>query len=112
RSALVLVVCAALGLFINAGRFGELRDAWRQHPAPEAFARATLGVAIAYLQAGIPEELVYRGLFQTRLEASWGRAPAILVSVALFVAWHLPTRFLLAHGVEGEAGNLGSVLLG
>jgi len=52
------------------------------------------------------------GLLQTRLEVVWGRVAAILVSVALFVAWHLPTRFLLAHGVEGEAGNLGSVLLG
>ena len=36
----------------------------------------------------------------------------LVASVALFVAWHLPTRFLLAHGVEGEAGDLGSVLLG
>jgi len=112
RSLLVVVACFAIGVLINAGRLGELRTAYAAHPNSEALARAAIGVAIAFLNAGIPEEFVYRGMLQTRLEASWGRLPAILVSVALFVAWHLPTRFLLAHGVEGEAGNLGSVLLG
>ncbi len=112
RSVVVLMVCYAIGWIVNAGRLDELRSAWSAHVAGEAVLRAGIGVALAFLQAGIPEEVVYRGLLQTRLEAAWGRAPAILVSVLLFVAWHLPTRFLLAHGVEGEAGNLGSVLLG
>lgn len=29
----------------------------------------------------------------------WGRAAAILVSVTLFTAWHLPTRYFHASGV-------------
>ncbi len=29
----------------------------------------------------------------------------------LFTAWHLPTRFLLANGAEGRAGDIGSILL-
>ena len=112
RSGVVLALCFAIGLGINLGRLAELRTAWALHVPAEAAARAVLGVAIAFLNAGLPEELVYRGLLQTRLEKSWGRPAAIAVSVALFVAWHLPTRFMLAHGVEGEAGDFGSVLLG
>jgi len=112
RALLVVAACIALGVLINAGRLGELRTAYAAHPPGVAATRAALGIAFAFWNAGIPEEFVYRGLLQTRLESAWGRLPAILVSVALFVAWHLPTRFLLAHGVEGEAGDLGSVLLG
>jgi len=51
-------------------------------------------------------------VLQTRLERIWGRLPAILVTTLLFTAWHLPTRFLLAHGAEGQAGNIVSILLG
>ena len=29
-----------------------------------------------------------------------------------FAAWHVPSRFLLVHGFEGIAGDLGSVILG
>jgi len=109
RSAAVIAVCFGIGIFINAGRFGELRTAWAAHAPAEAAARVALGVAIAFLQAGFPEEIVYRGLLQTRLEKSWGRPAAILVSVALFVAWHLPTRFLLAHGTGVPVGIVGLI---
>lgn len=112
RSGLVLVLCFATGIFINIGRLNELRTAWALHAPAEAVARVGLGVTFAFLNAGFPEEIVYRGLLQSRLEQSWVRPAAIVVSVALFVAWHLPTRFLLAHGIEGEAGDFGSVLLG
>ena len=46
------------------------------------------------------------------LERIWGRLPAILVTTLLFTAWHLPTRFLLAHGAEGRAGDFVSILMG
>ena len=55
---------------------------------------------------------MYRGILQTRIEAVWGRLAAILIANTLFTAWHIPTRYLLAQGIEGEAGNLGSVLIG
>lgn len=112
RSALILVLSYALGFFINASRISEAKAAYAMLPQPEAFARAAIGVVLPFLMAGIPEEVVYRGMFQTRLEASWGRLSAIVVSVFLFTAWHIPTRFMLANSVEGQAGDLGSVLMG
>jgi membrane protease YdiL (CAAX protease family) len=111
-SALGLLAAFAIGVGINLGRVDSIRAAAALHPPAESVARIAAGVLIAFLQAGFPEEIVYRGLLQTRLEAMWGRALAIIVTVVLFVAWHLPTRFLLAHGIEGEAGDLMSVLVG
>jgi membrane protease YdiL (CAAX protease family) len=112
RSALVLVACYAAGVLINASRWSEAKAAFELHPTMEGYARAAIGVILPWFMAGIPEEVVYRGMLQTRLEAGWGRITAILVSVFLFVAWHIPTRFFLARGVEGEAGDFGSVLFG
>lgn len=112
RSVLILIVSFALGFFINASRIAEAREAMSLHPRLEAYARVAVGIVLAWIMAGIPEEVVYRGMLQTRLEATWGRIPAILVSVVLFTAWHIPTRFLLANSVEGQAGDLGSVLIG
>jgi len=62
--------------------------------------------------AGLPEELFFRGMLQTRLEKRWNTPLAILVSGLLFTAWHLPSRFFLASGVEGQAGDWSSILLG
>ncbi len=62
--------------------------------------------------AGLPEEIVYRGFLQTRLEATRGRPTAILVTAVLFTAWHLPSRYLLSRGGEGQAGDAVSILLG
>lgn len=41
-----------------------------------------------------------------------GALSAWIATALLFTAWHLPTRFLLADGIEGKAGDLGSVLVG
>jgi uncharacterized protein len=114
RALAVVLLVYALGLSVNLGgeRTTQLLGAIDQGPPFEVAARLGLGVALAFLQAGIPEELVFRGMLQTRLEASWGRLIAIAVTLVLFVAWHLPTRYLLANGVEGQAGDFGSVLLG
>lgn len=71
-----------------------------------------LGVMLPLLIAGLPEEFFFRGMLQTRLEKRWNAPTAILISGILFTAWHLPTRFFLASGVEGEAGDLYSVVLG
>jgi len=112
RSATVLVLSYALGFLINAGRLTEMREAWGLLPTSEALARAAIGFVLPFLMAGVPEEVVYRGMLQTRLEATGGRILAIVISVALFTAWHIPTRYMLAHSVEGQAGDLGSVLMG
>ena len=111
-ATLWLAVGFTLGTLPNASQFGPIRAAAASLPPTEAALRIALGAALALLAAGIPEELVYRWGLQTRLERSWGRAPAILVTALLFTAWHLPTRYLLATGVEGSAGDIVSVLLG
>lgn len=74
--------------------------------------RLILGIVIPLLIAGLPEELFFRGMLQTRLEKLWNTPIAILVSGLLFTAWHLPSRYLLANGVEGQAGDWVSILLG
>ena len=94
------------------GRLRMVLEAMRVLPAGEFLLGAGVGALLPLFIAGIPEEVVYRGILQTRLERLLGRLWAILITALLFTAWHLPTRFLLSRGVEGTAGNLGSVLLG
>ena len=74
--------------------------------------RLLVGIILPLLIAGLPEELFFRGYLQTRLEKKWNRLVAILISSLLFTAWHLPSRYLLAHGVEGEAGDFLGILAG
>lgn len=114
RALAVTLALFALGLAVNVGgqRTTQLRAAFAAGPAGDVALRLSLGIALAFLQAGIPEEVVFRGLLQTRLEARWGRPLAIALTLVLFVAWHLPTRYLLADGVEGQAYDFRSVLLG
>lgn len=114
RHLLILLVCLLLGLSANLvqGRMEMVRDAARAFDGAELTVRLAMGLVVPLFQAGFPEEFAFRGILQTRLERVWGRAVAILLSVTLFTAWHIPTRFLLAEGVEGTAGDLGSVLLG
>jgi membrane protease YdiL (CAAX protease family) len=61
--------------------------------------------------AALPEELFFRGYLQTRLEKKWNRISAALVATLLFTAWHLPSRYLLSTGVEGQAGDWVNVIL-
>ena len=68
--------------------------------------------ALPHFMAGIPEEVIYRALLQTRLEKLLGRVSAIGITALMFAAWHLPSRYLLSKGVEGSAGDLGLVLMG
>jgi membrane protease YdiL (CAAX protease family) len=111
-AVLRIVVLFFAGLFLNASKIAPIRDAVDALPPIEAALRVGFGCLLLLFCAGIPEELVYRWGLQTRLERAWGRVAAILVSAVLFTAWHLPTRYFLAEGAEGTAGDLGSVLLG
>ncbi|MGH9258907.1 MAG: CPBP family intramembrane glutamic endopeptidase, partial [Acidimicrobiales bacterium] len=102
----------AAGFCLNLGHLSAIRAAAEALPAAGAAARIGLGVALPLFMAGLPEEVFFRGILQSRLEVTAGRAVAIPLTALLFTAWHLPTRYLLAQGVEGRAGDLGSVLLG
>jgi membrane protease YdiL (CAAX protease family) len=104
----MLLVLAGFGL--NVGHIPEILE---QAPLVElAGLKWGIGLVLPLLIAGLPEELFFRGMLQTRLEKRWTTPVAILVSGVLFTAWHLPSRFFLASGVEGQAGDLPSVVLG
>ena len=112
RHAIVLTSFAFLaGVYMNAGSYLPQIRAVLDSGTTLAGVRIAMGAAIPLIGAGIPEEFVFRGLLQTRMEAVWGRMAAILGTGIVFAAWHLPTRLMLASGAEGQAGNVGSVLL-
>ena len=112
RSIFGIALAWTIGMLINESRLAGIREGIAAHPAPESYVRVAIGIALGFLQAGLPEEIVFRSMLQSRLEKRWGRALAIVITLVLFVAWHLPTRLLLAHGIEGQAGDVRSVLLG
>lgn len=98
------------GFFLNAGHLSGIKA---QIPLfDDAIIRLALGVILPLMIAGLPEELFFRGYLQTRLEKKWNRVTAILLSSLLFTSWHLPSRFLLSNGIEGQAGDFLGVLMG
>ncbi|MGC5326882.1 CPBP family intramembrane glutamic endopeptidase [Brevibacillus sp. SYSU BS000544] len=72
----------------------------------------TVGLLLPLVQAAIPEEIFYRYILQTRLEKVCGTILGISISAILFALFHFPSRYLLASGAEGTAGNIYSVLVG
>jgi membrane protease YdiL (CAAX protease family) len=112
RTAVVAVLAFAAGALLNTQHFTAIRDAAAQFTGPELALRACAGFVLPLVSAAIPEEIFYRGLLQTRLEQTAGRVVAVLVTAVLFAAWHVPSRFVMASGVEGRAGDLGSVIIG
>jgi uncharacterized protein len=108
RVALAFII----GASINASHVAWLQVAVPKYTGTDLALRIGLALLLPLVSAGLPEEFYYRAVLQTRIERQWGRWAAVLSSTVLFTAWHLPTRILLAHGVEGQAGQWGSVLLG
>jgi membrane protease YdiL (CAAX protease family) len=100
---------AGAGFFLNAGHIAALT---KNIPLfADAPLRMMIGIMMPLFMAAIPEEFYFRGYLQTRLEKKWNRLTAILVTNILFAAWHLPSRYLLSEGVEGQAGDWGQVFL-
>jgi CAAX protease family protein len=112
RSLLIVGGSYAAGFLINASHIRLISEARSSLSGLEFAGRVGIGIVLPFLMAGFPEELVYRGLLQTRLEAVRSRATAILATALLFTAWHIPPRYFASHGVEGQAGDLTSVLIG
>ena len=112
--ASVLAVLAAFagGVLLNVDRAEGIGRALDAMPAAEGLGRVAVGAVLALVMAGLPEELFYRCILQTRLEKSVGRVAGIVITALLFTAWHIPPRLALAAGVEGRAGDLPSVLIG
>jgi len=112
RRVLRLPLAYALAVLVNLGHLPAIRDALESGSVPHPAARIGLGILLPLFTAGLPEEIFFRGFLQTRLEAAAGRVTAITTTALLFAAWHLPSRYLLSHGIEGEAGSPISILLG
>ena len=110
RTGVTLLLVLALGLALNLGHLGPIGEAFAAADSPVL--RVAVAALVPLVGAALPEEIVFRGVLQTRLEATVGRVSAVLIASLLFTAWHLPTRYLLSTGVEGTAGDLVSVLLG
>jgi len=111
RDFLWSLVAFAIGFGINAGHLHAIQQRLLSLGANQACRMIAAAVLLALFNAGIPEEFVFRGWLQTRLEQRFGRLAAIAATALLFTAWHLPSRYFLAFGKEGRAGDLPSVLL-
>lgn len=98
-----------LGFFLNAGHIRSIQQNFFLFE--DSTLRLMVGVMMPLFIAALPEELFFRGYLQTRLEKKWNRFSGILISTLLFTAWHLPTRYLLSNGVEGQAGDWQGILL-
>lgn len=107
-----VVALFAFGVFVNASKLTPISVVASALAPTEGVLRIGVGSVLVFFTAALPEELVYRWALQTRIERLWGRLPALLLAAVFFTAWHLPTRYLLASGAEGSAGDLASVLLG
>lgn len=112
RTILGMVAAFLVGALLNQRHLHAIAGAAGHFAAPALTGRVALGLVIPLLTAAIPEEIVYRGVIQPRLERVAGRVVAVLGTALLFTAWHIPSRFVLASGVEGTAGDFTSVLLG
>jgi membrane protease YdiL (CAAX protease family) len=112
RSVLTLIALFACGVVINASKLRPIGNAMDAMPVAQAYARVAFGGGVMLLSAGLPEEIVFRWGLQSRLEWRWGRGVAIVIAALAFTAWHLPSRYLLASGAEGSAGDWGAVLRG
>ena len=103
-------VALAAGFSINLSYISDIQRQLASGAIRDAWLRIAVAALIALLNAGIPEEFVFRYWLQTRMERRFGRLVAIPGTSLLFTAWHIPSRYFLAFGSEGRAGNLTSVI--
>ncbi|WP_181776045.1 CPBP family intramembrane glutamic endopeptidase [Amycolatopsis pittospori] len=76
-----------------AGPFSAPLPTSADYPDPAVLA---VGATLTFFTANVLEEVFFRGMLQTRLEALFGRWPGILLASLLFAWLHLPT-----HGQGG-----------
>jgi uncharacterized protein len=106
---LASILFLSIGFFLNASHLKGIQE--NMNNFEDKWIRLAVGTIMPLFMAALPEELFFRGYLQTRLEKKWNRFMAILMSTTLFTAWHLPSRYLLSHGVEGQAGNWSQVII-
>jgi len=109
KNILATILLVSIGFFLNASHLKGIQE--NINNFDDRSIRLIMGIIMPLFTAALPEELYFRGYLQTRLEKKWNRSIAILVSTTLFTAWHLPSRYLLSQGVEGQAGSWIEVIL-
>ena len=62
-------------------------------------------IPLSVLVTGPVEELLYRGVVQSRLREAFAAAPAVLIAAAVFALVHVP-----AYSLGGASGSLGTTL--
>ena len=109
RNIITTIVLVSLAFFLNASHLPLIyKQIGKVDQLP---LRLILGILMPLLTAGLPEELFFRGYLQTRLEKILNRGIAVIITSILFMAWHIPSHYLLSNGVDGQSGNLGDVIL-
>ncbi len=69
-----------------------------------------IGATLTFFTANVLEEVFFRGMLQTRLEALFGRWPGILLTALLFAWLHLPTHGQGASPWQGLGLTLGAIV--
>ncbi|WP_410660989.1 CPBP family intramembrane glutamic endopeptidase [Amycolatopsis sp. lyj-112] len=97
----------AFGWLYVLGPFAAPLPTAEDYPDPVFLA---VGATLTFFTANVLEEVFFRGMLQTRLEALFGRWPGILLASLLFAWLHLPTH---AQGTSAWAGlplTLGAIV--
>ncbi|GAA1750679.1 hypothetical protein GCM10009681_22210 [Luedemannella helvata] len=103
-----LPALAAFALLTSVGPFAGSHPDAADYPDPAVLA---LAATITFFTANVAEELFYRVILQTRLEAALGRWPAIVAGALLFALLHLPTHGQTASPLGGLPVTLAAIVV-
>ncbi|KIV55861.1 CPBP family intramembrane glutamic endopeptidase [Aneurinibacillus migulanus] len=111
KTCTAMASCYFFGILLNSSYLAEINRAIA-NGGIIIWIKFTVGLLLPLVQAAVPEEIFYRYILQTRLEKVFGSIFGIFLSSLLFASFHFPSRYLLASGVEGSAGDIYSILTG
>ncbi|MGE0931054.1 CPBP family intramembrane glutamic endopeptidase [Peijinzhouia sedimentorum] len=106
-----ILISLTFGIFLNQSHLPKIFIELKQIDETQVLS-LVLALIIPFFTAALPEELFYRVMLQTRIEKKFGWLISILLSSILFALFHFPSRYVLASGVEGLAGDFTSVMVG
>ncbi|MBB5958597.1 membrane protease YdiL (CAAX protease family) [Saccharothrix tamanrassetensis] len=90
------------------GPFAAALPRHEDYPDPTYLA---IAATFTFFTANVLEEVFFRGMLQTRLEALFGRWPGILLASLLFAWLHLPTHGQGASPWAGLPLTLGAIVV-
>lgn len=111
KICMAVIGCMLLGSLLNSSYLAEINRIVANGDMM-TWIKFSVGLLLPLVQAAIPEEIFYRYILQTRLEKVFGSIFGIFLSSLLFASFHFPSRYLLASGVEGSAGDIYSIFTG